>query len=462
MAAPNSTDAEDRVVGVLTKVAELVRGGTSPSSALAEASRAAGLPPALVKLAINAYNTGRTNLQRKTGGDLFDKAADFELADPAKVVEGIYPSAVKSAAAAARDATVSHEYLAPPAFGSARRKTAAAVVELDDAPAPAYPRDPDRFHRKVRGAFEKLAAERAEFGRRLDELQDKVAAGVGELVRYFRTPGHLPVEDVRANAAAAFGPGAAVLVDKVAGSCGKGDKPVKVRRVTTRMARDKAPYSDVEGVLKEAAAYAAVFAEAAAFEKAAVAREFALGRAVAGGAAPLPPDPLLSVARRLAGEKRAFVGGPVSHGIQMGLGSQVGSSVMSRLTPDADGKVKQDAYMSLLDPAHESRLRAIRTQATLSELMQSPYFEGEDPRKVAELFNRLSTLAPRAAEQPMVLEAAMRQLMAQGQADPHGLDQLLGIENQLKDRDQLPSGSPGMLQALAPAFGSGGSSKDEE
>jgi hypothetical protein len=42
----------------------------------------------------------------------------------------------------------------------------------------------------------------------------------------------------------------------------------------------------------------------------------------------------------------------------------------------------------------------------------------------------------------------MRRLMAQGQADPHDLDQLLGIETKIKQRDALPYD----VEPLAPAL----------
>lgn len=111
---------------------------------------------------------------------------------------------------------------------------------------------------------------------------------------------------------------------------------------------------------------------------------------------------------------------------------------MSKLSPKTDDKLKSDAYSDLMDPSHESKLRSIRTQSALHGILNGPYFEGEDPVKVTELFNNLTRLSPRMADQPILLESAMRRLAAQGSADPHDLDQLLGIETKMKTRDRAP------------------------
>ncbi len=455
MAAQNGNEAEDRVIQALVKVAKLVKEGSSPNDALVTIAKADQLPPGLIKLAINAYNTGRTNEVRKTGNDLFDKSADFEVADPIKIIEAIYPSNVKTAAALYRETAVSDEYSSPPDFARIRERVKLASQSLPEEPAaPAYKRDPDRFDRKIRGALEKIATQREEYSRELDNLWDKVAGAIMDLQRYFKTPGCDAVEDVLPNVEAAFGKAAGVMVKKAAGCCDD-KKPMKIRRPVSRMYKSKSPYKEVEAGIKAAEAYNQKLAEASAFEESSVNTEFRLGRALSEQTGPIDPDYNLSMVRRLNGEKRAFSShmvGPISAGMQFALGG----SMMNALTPDSTSKLKQDAYTDLLDPVHEHKLKAVRTKAILHGLLNSPYFEGEDPNKISELFNNISTLTPRAASQPMLLESQMRQLMAQGQSDPHSLKQMLGIEKDLKDRDALPTGAPGMLQVLNPSLGGGG------
>jgi len=74
---------------------------------------------------VNAYNTGRTARQLQTGTSVLEKAADFELADAAVVLEQLYPSAVKTSAQIKRSTAVSTEYALPVTYLLARRAQAA-------------------------------------------------------------------------------------------------------------------------------------------------------------------------------------------------------------------------------------------------------------------------------------------------------------------------------------------------
>lgn len=491
-------EAERKILGGLVEVDTLVRAGTSPSAAIAKVAAAARIPPGHVRLMVNAYNTGRTNRQRSDADDVFDKVAEFELADAAAVLAEIYPATVKTAAATAHAQTVSDEYAAPPDWAEKRARLSRLAGILDDepqTPKSTHPRDPRRFDKKAAGALHKLANQRAELLRRLDADHDKVAADLGSLCRYFRVHGSLPLDAVRENCEALYGAPAAAVFAKVAAMTGTchADKPVPVapRRVSLKPPADppapsprkikrasalhpvdrlSEPYRTVETLLEAAADYGATLAEAIAFEKGAALAELELGRALAAAEgdvpAPLAADPSLSIARRLRGEKRAFgpLGQAVATGAQLGLGAEAGRSIYQKLSPKSDDKLKQDAFESLTDPSHEARLKSIRSQSILHGVLNGPYFEGEDPRKVADLFNSITRLSPRLADQPIALEAAMKRLAAQGSADPHDLDQLLGIENKLKQRDDLPGGNSAAIGAMAPGLsqGPGGGGKKEE
>lgn len=477
---PNQA-VEDRIFAGLVKVAELVNDGTRPNDAIVKVAREDGLPARDVRLMVNAYNTARTNRQRSQASDVFGKSAEFELADAAAILGEIYPARVKTAAEAALASVVSDDYETPPSDWACRRPTAklATAVELtyDEPAAPTYERDPDRFLKRAAGALVKLTNEREALHHKLAAAEDEVASAFGELCTYFRHPGCQTLEDVATNATAFYGPGAAALLTKVAEASGccmaskpvmplklkkpkeekkKPAMPLTIKRssVLPPMDRSAPPYRDVEQALAAAAKHKTVFDEWTTFEKAAVEAEFALGRATTGSKGEsLAADETLSLMKRLGGEKRAFgpLSGPLGAGLSFAAGNSLGGSIMNKLSPKSDDKVKQDAYSDLTDPSHESQLRAVRTQATLHGLMNSPYFEGEDPRQVTELFNNLTKMSPRMADQPLLLESAMKRLMSQGSADPHDLDQLLGIELKQKQRDQLPGDVALSAPGLTPA-----------
>jgi hypothetical protein len=346
------------------------------------------------------------------------------------------------------------------------RKVASRKLSPDlryaEPAAPSLPADPARFFKRADGALQRLRNERDRLYADVQTAWDKVAAAFGGLQTYFRQVGSLPIEDVQANVEALHGAAGEALFDKLASMSGmcmasgpvqlkkkkkadeKDVKATQLKRASANHAVDgsRAPYSLVTEIVNGAKAHSTAFNKAAEFEKSASALELKLHRALAAESpTPLAPDPSLSLLRRLHGEKRAF-GGPIAGtlmtGAQLGLGATAGQSILSKISPKTDAKLKSDAMEAMSDPGHEAQLRSIRAQAALHGILNGPYFEGEDPVKVTELFNNLTRLAPRMADQPLLLESAMRRLAAQGNADPHDLDQLLGIETKIKMRDKAP------------------------
>ena len=61
-----------------------------------------------------SYNVGRTTRQRLEGEDLFDKAAEFPLAEASVVLERLYPETVKTASEESQGSVVSAEYAVSP------------------------------------------------------------------------------------------------------------------------------------------------------------------------------------------------------------------------------------------------------------------------------------------------------------------------------------------------------------
>jgi hypothetical protein len=92
--------------------------------------------------------------------------------------------------------------------------------------------------------------------------------------------------------------------------------------------------------------------------------------------------------------------------------------------------------LAVSDPSHEARLRKVRAKAMLHDMMANDeYLSGEDPNKITDAYNEISQLAPRASESPMLMRALLRRFSAQGQVDPHDVDQLVGVEANMKKRD---------------------------
>jgi hypothetical protein len=482
-----SKEAENKLLHGLVKVAELINGGDSPNEAITKVASAEMLPPGHIRLMVNAYNTGRTNRQRSSHSGLFDKAADFELADAAEIVNKIFPPDVKTAAFRERISTVSEEYDSPPDWFSARINQVpmekAAFCFADEAP-PAYPRYTDSLIKNAHAKLANINREREVLYEKLASHNDDVSSAYGSLCHYFKGLDSVPLEEAREHSRQFYGPAAEAVFAKLAADpCCTGKTPMKIKRpkivgpeieeqkpkkiriLKTAMNRSAEPYTLVERMLKTATLHQELFSKIAQFEEAAVDAELRLGRAMSPETpAPLPASNTLSVLKRLSGEKRAFApfAGAVGHGMQLGIGAAAGNSLMEKLLPEPTTKLRQDAVMDMLDPSHEAQLRAIRAKATLHGILNGPYFEGENPHKVTDLFNNLTKLSPRMAEQPMLLESAMKRLAAQGSADPHDLDQLVGIEGKLKKLEGIGEGDANVASMTAPEYGSSFSTKKKE
>lgn len=472
-------DDERRLLAHVADVCRLVDDGSSPNEAITKIASDNHLPVWQIRLMVNAYNNGRTNEQRRSSNELFDKVAEFEVADPACIIKAIYPEKIKTAAELDREEGVAEEYShdADWAHDHYAKAASHSAPEWHDDPVPELPRDQTRFDKRLRGMLHKLADERTRLYTQLDGLHDKIASAYDQLDYYFRQPDALPLEDVRINSEAFWGPAGEAAINKMAAMCGgpampkptvvhkpsnkkeEPKKPVPIKRAAAvvtrhRMRHDQAPYCYLAEIIKTAAEYNQAFRDAESFEKIAWEAQLKLERALAFQPAepqPLPADCTLSIVRRLGGEKRAIAGAStIGEGAKLMLGAEAAKSIMKKLSPESNHDVKQDAYSDVSDPSHEAKLRAIRAQSALHGILNSQYFEGEDPHHVTRLFNDLTRMYPRMAEQPLLLETAMKRLAAQGSADAHDLDQLLGIETKLKQRDAVPTGTSQIVETVYP------------
>jgi len=104
----------------------------------------------------------------------------------------------------------------------------------------------------------------------------------------------------------------------------------------------------------------------------------------------------------------------------------------------------------LLDPRHEENLRQIEVNAMLNDLMANDeVISGHEPESVLRVFNEISQLAPRTSHQKMLIRALLRKRLQYGgdQVDPFEVQQLLDVENKLKERDSRGR-SPGGLYEI--------------
>lgn len=433
-----SKSTERKLLGYLDKVAEHINKGDNPSKAIVKVARSHDVELGHVRLLAQAYNNARTNQQRKSSDELYEKIASFELADIQKITNDLYPQMFKTAATIEHEEGVSDEYKYAPKLKldinpQFEKSTKLASYE----PLKPYSGEPAYMTKKAHSLLKELNRDFEEKRRLVHSTHDKVAAAYDELVHYFKHAFHdARPHEVTANVEAMWGRPAKILMDHVFLDLPK-LKLVKDASYVGRMDRTKEPYNLIERCLDCIQKHARYREDFRQFSKEA---DVASERLVAPFLPTLPqwiygsivkaakdegPSDLISGAKDIVGG--GSIGGIqslVSRNIATGMGKQ-------------EGKLKTDAYMGVTDPQHEAMLRGLRSQAMLTDMMANdPFLSGESPERVMGLYNQVTKLSPRAADQPLLMRALLRRYLAQGQVDPHDIDQLAGIEVKLKQRDE--------------------------
>jgi hypothetical protein len=437
---------ESRLMTAIEKAASLTNGGLDPNEAIVKAAQEHQIPAGSVHLMVHAYNTGRTTRQRRDGSDVWDKAAEFDLADQAKVVEMLYPDRVKTSAAIAEETAISADYSCSPAGLLERREQrekAAHTVDwrtgfIESAPPP-LPRDQNHQMRKASSDVDR-ANRAAEDARRQSTAAFYKAAGTfNELADYFRRPGCTPIPIVREQVTFMHGKRATQIIDNVMdlnpgiAKMAMHQQPVpphlppavgKPYELVTRLLDELSTHADLEIAHVKSAADAQQQAEVllAPFVQPAVSDSilsdrFSAKRAGAGfGAGLLAKDVLNTVATHAK-------------------------------LPDPTPQVNKN-LAALTDPEHEGELRKIRVQSMLQDLMLNDPIIGEhDPEDAAMAYNEIVQSAPHLADQKLVMQSLLRKRLTQGAMDPFDLSQMLSMEGQRRSNEQLtpaaaPKGSP--------------------
>jgi len=188
---------EDRILDALDDVASLVNNGEDPNSAITKVASDRQMPPGHVGLMVHAYNTGRTNLQRKSHESIMDKAAEFPLADKGKILANMYKDKKEKVASA----DISDEYSQAPTWLNQNRefeKTAECDLKLCDKP-PAYPEDTMAKAAKAYDTTVFYGRKLEDMRRQVNSLHDQNTNELAKLANYFQTIGNISIKETKDN-----------------------------------------------------------------------------------------------------------------------------------------------------------------------------------------------------------------------------------------------------------------------
>ena len=487
-----SKDAEDQIISGVKRAASMIdTEGLHPNAAIEKIARENRWGPELVKFASHAYNTGRQNAQLESATNALTKFADFPLADPDAINANIWPSKDKLASYAA-PLPVSAEYKQPPTY-LAKQAEARSLAKLRTTVKAAAAANMCKacgkspctcktasFH-DVAYQHQQLKTAVAKSRQATSNAYDSLMHSTAAVTDYFRTKlsaDRLPFAEVELAAMAYHGAAGQKLMDMV-----YANSQLKEARISTKGVKfagspydpNLEPYRSIgrcirfagEVIQKRAAEEAAYksLERFVAFEllpRVGIEHKKASWDMVNGAQVETTYTTgnmaIYLPARRKEASAVPFVQAPIQSepevwSLLTGRGSQkqADGSPLSMIIPASVGSATKQlfensmggpknppqspvdkAWLELEDPAHDSELRKIRTQAMMSDLMNDEVIGGYDPEHVMQTYNELSQLAPRSAQQPAVMRAALRRHL-QGNVQPFETRDTLDTEKSLKD-----------------------------
>lgn len=447
-----SKQAEQRLTEALEKVASLVSEGEHPNDAIVKIASDLGIPAGHVNLMVNAFNTGRTETQRKIGQDIFEKAAEFDLADAEDVLKRMFPQEVKTAAEIADETVIAEEYSLPPLWHRDITKKASLNQILPplqtrsgkivDNIAP-LPVDPSVAMKKAHCRSKDLSREIENRRGEVSNLQDGLLESITKLAEYFRQPGCEPFLSVKSNMSRLFGKKAETLFSILESRNGKLSKQASSNREYFSLVNfQQEPYSLVKDCVDKAEKYLEKKAAFDSFEKQSKAQ---MEETLLPFAQVQDPERTYGVLESV--EKRSFFG-EIQKGISDIPLNKAYSSAENAIAGDMakmdifdKEKAERKALKKLQDPSHVAKLRNMETSSMLTDLMANDeIISSYNPEEVIHHYNEISQIAPRASSQEGVIRAVLRKRLAGGQSaiDPYEVGELLDMENKIKERDTDP------------------------
>lgn len=431
-----SKSTERKLLGYLDKVAGHINKGDTPNKAIVKVARSEDVELGHVRLLAQAYNNARTNQQRKSSDDLYEKIASFQLADIKKITDELYPSQIKTAATREHEDGVSDDYKYAPKLKFDINPQFEKFTKLAAfASPPALPRDETRHVKKAYSLLKELNHNYEEKRRLVHASRDKVAAVYDDLVGYFKQAFNgVPFGDAEFHAKAMWGQPAEVLMKHL-----QQDLKIPNRggdKFASAMDLRKEPYNLIAKCLAGIKKHAEYKEDFRQFSKES---DVASERLIAPFVPVLPQRIYGSIVKTAKEEDGIGSPSDIVTGLQdvTGMKDLGVSKAIEKGMGKPEAKLKTDAFMAVTDPQHESKLRGLRSQAMLTDMMANdPFLSGESPDRVMGLYNQITKLSPRAADQPLLMRALLWRYLAQGQVDPHDIDQLAGIEVKLKQRDE--------------------------
>lgn len=436
MTKPLTKQSEKRILDALDVTSDLINEGIHPDDAIVKAATELKVPKGHIQLMVNAINTGATNAKRQNASTLEEKAASFPLANTENIMNKMYPDEVKTKKEAYVSTVVSDEYSRAPTWNKAIKSREKAAACLDwKMTDKKIEIETDEFlpMKKAMATIQKLTKEAETKRLELAKVRETSIKLASQLDEYFSSVDHIPFEEVKDNSVIYFGKVAETVLTHI--------KPREHRSVYTKVASIRpfslniAPYSIINDVIENAKKFATASNDYKLAVKIANEEAVKLLAPFARG----PESGCSVLGNQLSAEileKDAGIGGAFMGGLNYMNTSKIVGEIAKKspLSFHAKDELVSDDYASLTDPAHESEIRNIQSEALLNDLMANDeIISGYDPEEVIDAYNEISQIAPFSADKKAIIRDLMRRRLAGG---PQALDQFT-VADMLKSQDLM-------------------------
>lgn len=423
-----SQDEEARLMSAVTEAIGIANTGVSPSEAVAKVATARDYNVDFTERMVQIFNTSKTlsHLEKTSGAD---RGGDFDLADPAEVVSIMFED--KPSQKFASEIASNGDFMRIEAIDNEVMEKAASV----DVVAEPYKRDGGAIVKKAMAGLSRMKRDREDLKTQAAILDESRQVALNKIAMHFRQ-GSDKFADVEYRIRGMHGKlgelvcGAAwENLGSLKGLHKRGSTPERIKLYDAK----EAPYNYFEQVIDTTDKLCGVRKQANDLSQRIGEYEQKLQQLLHFRTEPIT--------------EKAAAGA---------IGSVIGAAGM-RFKDDAssllfgdDNKGKDEKRvadtlktLTMISPSTDARIRAVRTESALQDLMASdPVISSYDPEEVITAYNELSSLAPTALQNTVVMRGYLRKLL-ESSPDPAGrvmdsfeAKQLADIESTISEPTQ--------------------------
>lgn len=452
---------EEKLIRALEEASDEIEvNGKHPNDALIKVSKDYSLSPGLIQLLVQAYNNGRTNIQRKKSSDLFDKSASFPIADATVIINSIFPDKIVKKADYDYQEVVSEDYFRPnkefisllnreALFESIQTTTKTASQKVKTK-VKKETINKDYAINQYINLVKKAEHVHSEILRDLNSSFTKLNEKYAQLKSYFKRLNSYSFSDVYKKSAAIWGNKVQMVLDPIATEIPKilEKKSYSNHKVDI----NKEPYSIIGDIL--------TISEKCANDKIFL-KSFSqiIWPEIIKIQSTIMPDRIkkASVLHGLVEKAANFHFGKYEYEIPSiiklasknklieseNLNKKKQAMDLNDLSPienkkeifklnTSDKSESAENSLFLAEPQLKSNLAKAKIKYMIYDLATTdPILSGYDIKEIVNAYNDIAKTAPRAALKPTLVRSFLRRYLAQGVLDIHDIEQLSKIETQL-------------------------------